>query len=407
MVAETISLGILALAHTMPILGLIPGIILLVSLGIMATYAGCVIGQFKLRYPHIHSMGDAAEILFGRWGREIFGIGAALFIIFIMGAHIIAGAKALNVLSDNTACSLVWTVVIGVFSFILGLSRTLKMTTWLSAIAFLSVVAAVVVVIVDLIQHRPGFKVVNGKMPHKYDLWPDPNATCADAFGAVTTIMFAFAGTVAFFPFISELENPKDFPKALAFLQVSGITLYVISASVMYSFGGQLIESPALNSASPYMQKVAWGVALGTVIIAGVINAHVAAKYFYVRLLRNNKKDLMHQNTWKARGIWVLICAFSWFAAWLLATGVPTFEDMVLLTGAVFASWFTFGLPGMFWCYMNLRFERIGPFNFRFSKRVPWSRRKSILLCINIFYILVGGFAVSGRCCSPKMRSKN
>ena len=402
MVAETISLGILALAHTLPVLGLIPGIILIISLGIMATYAGYVIGQFKWKYPHIHSMGDAAEVLFGGWGREIFGVGAALFIIFIMGAHIIAGAEALKVLTDNAACSLIWALVIGVTSFVFTLHRTLKMTTWLSAIAFLSVIAAVVITMVDLIQQRPGFEVVTGKMPHKYTLWGDPNATFADAVGEVTTIMFAFAGTVAFFPFISELENPKDFPKALAFLQIWSISLYVISAAVMYVFGGQLIESPALSSASPYMQKVTYGVAFGTIIIAGVINAHVAAKYFYVRLLRNNKEDLMHQRTWKARGIWIFICAVSWVAAWLLAMGVPAFDDMVLLTGALFASWFTFGLPGMFWCHMNLRFERVGLFRVLVTRRVSWSWRKNVLLGINIFYVFVGALTVSAQCFLPQ-----
>ena len=204
-------------------------------------------------------MGDAGEILFGAWGREIFGLGAAGFIVFIMGAHVTAGGKALNVLTDHATCTLIWGVVIGVVSFVFTLPRTLRATTMLSAISFLSVIAAVVVVMVDLIQQRPGFEVIDGKMPHKFKKWGDPNATFADAFGAVTTIMFAFAGHVAFFPFMSELENPKDFPKALAFLQICDVSMYIICAAVMYYYGGQLIESPALNSASPYMQKVAWG----------------------------------------------------------------------------------------------------------------------------------------------------
>ncbi len=75
--------------------------------------------------------------------------------------------------------------------------------------------------------------------------------------------------------------------------------------------------------------------------------------------------------------------------------GVPTFEDMVMLTGALFASWFTFGLPGMFWCHMNLTFERVGRLKVRMTKRVRWSRQKSVLLCINIFYVFVGAFTVS------------
>ena len=60
----------------------------------MATYAGYVIWQFKMKHRHIHSMGDAGMLLFGPVGREVCGIGALLFMIFIMGSHMIAGSRA-------------------------------------------------------------------------------------------------------------------------------------------------------------------------------------------------------------------------------------------------------------------------------------------------------------------------
>jgi len=55
----------------------------------MATYTGYVIGQFKQKYPHVHSMADAGEVLFGPIGREVLGVGQILFFIFIMGSHIL------------------------------------------------------------------------------------------------------------------------------------------------------------------------------------------------------------------------------------------------------------------------------------------------------------------------------
>src|ERR1700744_2703707 len=66
MVAETISLGILSLPRAMADLGIVPGLILLVCLGAMASYSGFVIGQFKIRHPHIHSFACAGEVLFGK-----------------------------------------------------------------------------------------------------------------------------------------------------------------------------------------------------------------------------------------------------------------------------------------------------------------------------------------------------
>lgn len=44
MIAETISLGILSLPSVLSSIGMIPGAILIVALGIIATYTGYVIG---------------------------------------------------------------------------------------------------------------------------------------------------------------------------------------------------------------------------------------------------------------------------------------------------------------------------------------------------------------------------
>lgn len=48
MVAETISLGILSLPAAVAGLGLVPAIIILLSMGALASYTGYVIGQVRL-----------------------------------------------------------------------------------------------------------------------------------------------------------------------------------------------------------------------------------------------------------------------------------------------------------------------------------------------------------------------
>jgi len=53
MIAETISLGILSLPKVLADVGMVPGIILLIGLGGLATYTGYVLGQFKKAYPHV------------------------------------------------------------------------------------------------------------------------------------------------------------------------------------------------------------------------------------------------------------------------------------------------------------------------------------------------------------------
>jgi hypothetical protein len=93
--------------------------------------------------------------------------------------------------------------------------------------------------------------------------------------------------------------------------------------------------------------------------------------------------------------MWVLICTLSWLAAWVIAESVPVFGDLVGLTSALFASWFTFGLSGMFWMRLNLLQEegsRLKMIPFRF-----WTWRKTLLFLVNTLNILVAAILVSLR----------
>lgn len=87
----------------------------------------------------------------------------------------------------------------------------------------------------------------------------------ATAFASVTNIIFAYAGHVAFFSFISELKNPNDFPKALFLLQTVDTIMYVVVAIVVYRYTGADVSSPAFGSTGTVVKKVAYGIALPTV----------------------------------------------------------------------------------------------------------------------------------------------
>jgi amino acid permease len=134
MVAETISLGILSLPAAVAGLGLVPALIILIGLGLIACYTGFVIGQFKLRHPHISSMADAGEVLMGGFGRELFGTGQLLFLVFLMASHILTFTVALNTITEHATCSIVFGVVGLVLSLILSLPRTLEKMSWLSLV---------------------------------------------------------------------------------------------------------------------------------------------------------------------------------------------------------------------------------------------------------------------------------
>ena len=137
MIAETISLGILSLPSVFARVGLAPGIVLLLGLSVFATYSGYVLGQFKQRYPQVHSFADAGEILFrplgwGVFGREFFGAAQVLFWIFTMGSHILTWTIMFATLTDGSVCAIAWSVVGLVLFFLCDLPRTLKNLSWFS-----------------------------------------------------------------------------------------------------------------------------------------------------------------------------------------------------------------------------------------------------------------------------------
>ena len=282
MIAETVSLGILSLPSALATVGFVPGMILIFGLGVLATYTGYLIGSFKLHYPvsispncpalttdacqGVHNMADAGEILFKplgmpRVGREVLGAAQIIFYIFVMGSHVLTFSIMMNTVTGHGTCSIVFGFVGLILCLICTLPRRLRAVSYMAIVSFISILASVIVTMAGVGIEKPGRGQVDVTM----------QTTLAEGFLAVTNIIFAYAGHVAFFSFISELKNPKEYPKALFLLQGVDTTIYLIVAGVVYGYAGADVASPALGSVSPLLQKVAYGVAIPTIMYAMVL----------------------------------------------------------------------------------------------------------------------------------------
>ncbi|KAJ5871725.1 uncharacterized protein N7529_004078 [Penicillium soppii] len=365
MICESVSLGVLSLPSAVATLGLVPGIILIVGLGLLATYTGYNIGLFRERYPHIQNLGDAGEILLGSFGRELFGIGQFLFCIFVMGSHLLTFRVMMNTITNHGTCSIVFSVVGMVLSIALSIPRTMKGMTWISFASFLSIFCAVMITMISVgVESHPG-RVIQATVDE--DLYT--------AFQAVSNIVFAYCAHVAFFGLIAEMETPRDFKKSLFMLQGFEISLYLTAAVVIYFYVGTDVQSPALNSAGPLMSKIAYGIAIPTIVGAGVVNGHIGLKYIYFRLCA--KSGLMHQRNKRSIGLWIALGVSCWIVAWIISEAIPVFSDLNSLISALFASWFSYGLSGIYWLHLNYGQWFAGP-------------RKICLTILNIAIALFG-----------------
>jgi len=347
MIAETVSLGILSLPGVIATLGLAPGLVVMVFMGIFSAYSGLVMGEFRKAYPWVESFGDAAEVMgrtvgMGKLFQEIWGWAQTIFQIFIMGSHLLTWTICLNTLTDSAACTIVWGVVGLAVFWALNTPRTLRAAGYYSFASFASIFTAVMVTMIDV-----GIEKPIGSTP----LAAARTIGFTTAFLSITNIAVAFSGHSCFFSIMSELKQPNDWPKALAMLQICDTILYIIVSVVIYVYVGPDVPSPALSAAGSHVvRKVIWGIAIPTIVIAGVIYGHVAARYVFVRVFAGTK----HLATRTPLGVigWLGITAILWIIAWVISQSIPVFNNLLGFVAALFASWFSYGLPGVLWLWL-------------------------------------------------------
>ncbi|KAF4304774.1 hypothetical protein GTA08_BOTSDO08266 [Botryosphaeria dothidea] len=339
MVAEIVSNGMLSLPSSLAVVGIVPGLILIVFLGIFATYTAWLLVEFKLRHPEVHNMGDAGMILFGPIGREVLAFGTVCFAIFATGGQLLAGQIALAALSDNRLCLMLYTGIFTIPVLLCSFPRTLDNLSWLCIVSCLSILVAGIVGMAGA-----GAEPVSG---------PAVNATRSstfyDAFFSITNPVFAYAGHFMFFILVSEMRRPQDAMKAAYLLQGFATTFYVVFAAVVYVYIGNDVASPAFSSLSPKWMKAAYGIALPNFLIAGALYSHTASKLFFIRFFRHSRH--LHEHTKTGWGVWALLIIAANGVAFVLAVGVPIFNYLLGLSASLFAAWYTYGLAGAFWLH--------------------------------------------------------
>lgn len=292
MIAEIVSNGMLSLPSSLAVVGIVPGTILIVFLGIFATYTSYLLVQFKLRHPEVHSMGDAGYILFGPVGREVLAGGTVIFAVFATCGQLLAGQIALAELSDNKLCLMLYTGIFTIPTLLCSFPRTLDRLSWLSIPAVLSILVAGIVGMIGAGVEPAADRTISVAVPSSF----------YTAFISVTNPVFAYAGHFMFFILISEMRKPADAMKAAYTLQGFATTFYTVFAVVCYVYLGNGVASPAFSSLSVKWGKAAYGIALPNFLIAGSLYSHTASKLIFVRIFRGSSH--LHSHSMLGWGTW-------------------------------------------------------------------------------------------------------
>lgn len=383
LIVTAIALGSLSLPSAFATLGMVAGVICCVGLGLLAIYTSDLVGMVKIKYPDVHDYADAGRLIAGRFGYEVVGGMLVLQLVFLVGSHCLTGTIAFLNITDNGTCSLVFGVVSAIILFALAIPPSFAELAILGYIDFVSIILAIGITII-----ATGIKATNsegGMSSIPWSAWPKEDLSFAEAFIAITNIVFAYSFSMCQFSFMDEMHTPTDYKKSIWVLGLIEIAIYTITGAVIYAFVGPDVKSPALLSAGNLISKIAFGIGLPVIFISGSINGTVAGRFIHGRIFKNSV--IRYINTPMGWATWIGLIAVLTVIAWIIAEAIPFFSDLLSISSSLFISGFSYYLPALFW-FMLLRegsfFERKNLFHLVLS---------GISLIVGLVVLVAGTYA--------------
>ena len=351
-VAYAIALGILSIPLVAVTLGAVTFVLLTFFFAFVCWYTGFQYWTLKMRFPGIQNLQDAGHLMFGPFGGHFLGWAQLIFSIFLQGNHVLLGGQAFYILGWHS-CAVGLAATFAVISYIFTLPRSYKLFSISAFVSFASIVTVVIVAMIASGISGPTNAPPDAPPIRVKAFGPADgvDANFLTGFLYVLNLFVSFGAIPSYLPIISEMRQPRDFRKSLTVLVGVQLVLYLIVGGVIYNNLGQYTLSPSLNSLSPTMAKVAYGLGLPTILIAGCESGQVANKHLYVMIFRSRPRHI-HENTRLGWIVWCLINAVTWTLGFILAELIPFFSSFLGLEAALFWSLFT-GLAAVMWLYLN------------------------------------------------------
>ncbi len=186
LLVEAIALGALSIPSAFATLGMVAGVITTIGLGFVAIYTSYVVGQVKLKFPHVAHYADAGRLIFGRIGYELLGAMFSLELIFLVGSHCLTGTIAFLNLSNNGTCSLAFGVVSAIILLLLAIPPSFADVAILGYIDFVSIMAAIGITVI-----ATGVTFGQAGSMAEWSAWPKDDINFTDGFIAISNIVFA------------------------------------------------------------------------------------------------------------------------------------------------------------------------------------------------------------------------
>ena len=366
-------------------LGMVAGVIVTVGLGFIAIYTSYIVGQVRLKHPHVQHYADAVALMWGRFGYELASVMFVLLLILVTGSHVLTGTIAwIRIVDQPGLCALIWGIISAILLFCLALPPTFHEFAILGYIDFVSIIVAILITMVAT--GVAAAKAPGGLSAVPWSAWPPSDISFSSVFLSTTNIVFAYSFAVCQYSFMGEMHTPPDYVKSIWALGLIEILIYTLTGAIIYSFVGSDVSSPAILSGSKVVSRVAFGVALPVIFISGAINTTVVGKYIMGRVFPTS--ELRYVNTRKGWAIWLVLIAGLTIIAWVIAEAIPFFNALLGVISSLFISGFTFYFPALFW----FTIVKEGKWNAN-AKNIGFSILNALVFCIGICVLGCGTYA--------------
>lgn len=381
---DQVCLAIMAQSWSLSVLGWVPGIITMLVAGALFWITSITMHKFIMKHPQIRDICDFGYYAFGK-SKVAYWFTAFMLLannILLIGFHVLTGAKVLITLSDHSLCTVVFSVIATVMGIFMSVPRTLKHVSFMSMFSAACMGIAILLFLVFAGIEKNPLYGYNGTYPEDGEVmtmaFPAKGTTWVACMNAVLNITFLWVPQILFPTFISEMEKPQDFPKALAVLAgISGF-LFIVPPAIGYHFLGQYSTAPAFGSlGTDAYKKGSFAFVIVPTLVIGVIYANVSAKFIYQRIWGRSRHA--HSNTVLGWGSWVGVMAAIWLVAFVFAEVIPSMGDFLSLLGAAFDSFFGF-------IFFAVAYYQL------YQGKFFTSPLRSVLTIVHIFVMICGLF---------------
>lgn len=329
MMKTQIGLGVLSIPAAFNSLGIVPGVICLCMIAAITTWSDYMVGVFKMRHPTVYGLEDAGGLMFGPVGRNFLAGAFCLCKFYINGYAASPFRRSVNLTIHRLGVC--WRLRHaqhldriehtfhtrrmysrlcgrsgnrGLFAFkytdsrsphICCMDRPSVYTHCKCVCRFpISFYEAhywqfskvFTVTIAVGVEDRPATAPQDGIWMSDYKIINSPTFT--EGISAVSSLVFAYAGTPAFFSIVSEMRDPRHYTRALLICQGVVTATYLSIGCVVYYYCGSYVASPALGSAGQTVKKVSYGFALPGLIVTTTLVTHVSDTIGFAETLSPN-----------------------------------------------------------------------------------------------------------------------